>query len=584
MKFNEIGFSDTLLKNITNAKYESTTGIQENVIPLVLEGKDVVGIAQTGTGKTAAFVLPIIEKLIKDNDEDRKTKVLVLSPTRELAIQTRDTFKLFTDGMAFKSGVVLGGVNQNAQIRVLKNGVDVLVATPGRLLDLINQGKVKLDNCSTLVLDEADTMLDMGFINDVKKIARVLPSKRQTLLFSATGSKQISELSNEFMNDPVTVKMEASEVPNIIDQKLYYVDKANKINLLFDILNTKDKNSTLIFTRTKRGADKLEKEFAKYDIKVSVIHGDKRQSNRVKALSDFKDGKTYIMIATDIASRGIDIRGLKQVINYDIPEFAQDYVHRIGRTGRAGEVGTSLTFCSSDDVLKLKDIQRLTNVPMEEVEHNFPMKENLAPEKRRSGHSASSSSHRSGDTGAKRYGKRTDSSNTHNSYHDHKKTEDGASSYGKKPYVKRDYKKSSTPGSNYGDHKSYGKKNEDGESSYGKKPYVKRDYKKSSTGSNYGDHKSYGKKTEDGESSYGKKTYVKRDYKKSSTPGSNYSDHKSYGKKTEDGDKSYAKKSYATHDYKKSGSSSSGFGDKKKRYGNASNSRSNYGRNDNKNR
>ena len=557
MKFNEIGFSDTLLKNITNAKYENTTGIQENVIPLVLKGKDVVGIAQTGTGKTAAFVLPIIEKLIKDNDEDRKTKVLVLSPTRELAIQTRDTFKLFTDGMAFKSGVVLGGVNQNAQIRVLKNGVDVLVATPGRLLDLINQGKVKLDNCSTLVLDEADTMLDMGFINDVKKIARVLPSKRQTLLFSATGSKQISELSNEFMNDPETVKMEASEVPNIINQKLYYVDKANKINLLFDILNTKDKNSTLIFTRTKRGADKLEKEFEKYDIKVSVIHGDKRQSNRVKALSDFKDGKTYIMIATDIASRGIDIHGLKQVINYDIPEFAQDYVHRIGRTGRAGEVGTSLTFCSSDDVLKLRDIQRLTNVPMEEVEHNFPMKESLPPEKKRSGHSSSSSrsSHRSSDSGSSRYGKRSG---------------DGERSYAKKTYASRD-------------HNSYGKRTEEGESNFGRKPYVKRDHSSSTTsGSNYHDHKSYGKRTEEGENNFGRKPYVKRDHSSSTTSGSNYHDHKSYGKSTEDGEKSYSKKPFAGRDYKKSGSSSS-FGDKKKRFGSTSSSRgSSYGRNDNK--
>ena len=550
MKFNEIGFSDTLLKNITNAKYESTTGIQESVIPLVLEGKDVVGIAQTGTGKTAAFVLPIIEKLIKDNNEDRKTKVLVLSPTRELAIQTRDTFKLFTEGMNFKSGVVLGGVNQNAQIRVLKNGVDVLVATPGRLLDLITQGKVKLDFCSTLVLDEADTMLDMGFINDVKKIVRVLPAKRQTLLFSATGSKQIGELTNEFMNNPITIKMEASEVPNIINQKIYYVDKANKMNLLFDILNTKEKNSTLIFTRTKRGADKLEKEFAKYDTKVSVIHGDKRQSNRVKALKDFKEGKTNILIATDIASRGIDIHGLKQVINYDIPEFAQDYVHRIGRTGRAGEIGTSLTFCSSDDAFKLRDIQRLTNVEMEEVEHNYPMKENLAPEKRRSGHSVSSSSHRSGDNGTKRYVKKTDSSSTRN---------------------------------NYQDHKSYGKRTEDGESNYGKKPYVKRDYKKSSTsGSNYHDHKSYGKRNEDGESNYGKKPYVKRDYKKSSTPGSNYHDHKSYGKKSEDGEKSYAKKSYATHDYKNSSSSKTGFRDKKKHYGSSSNTRSDFRKNDNK--
>src|SRR5574344_866781 len=375
MNFNEIGFSDTLLKNITNAKYNQLTEIQERTIPLILEGKDIVGIAQTGTGKTAAFTLTIIEKLINEDNEPKKIKVLVLSPTRELAIQTRDCFKMFSENLNIKSTAVLGGVNQNAQIRIIKNGIDVLVATPGRLLDLLKQKRFKLDSCSTLVLDEADTMLDMGFIDDVKKIIKYLPEVRQTLLFSATMAEEIEEITKKFMNDPIMIKTVTEQVPIKINQKLYYVDKKNKLNLLFDLLNTKEHASTLIFTKMKSGADELEKEFKKYDIKVSVIHGDKRQSNRARALREFKEGKTNILIATDIASRGIDIHGLKQVINYDIPEYAQDYVHRIGRTGRAGETGTSITFCTSRDMSNLASIQKLTNTKMEVVEHKYPMEE-----------------------------------------------------------------------------------------------------------------------------------------------------------------------------------------------------------------
>lgn len=373
MKFEDLGFNSVLLENIKKENYEVATGIQELVIPLILDGKDVVGVAQTGTGKTAAFVLPILENMIRENHELGYTKVLVMSPTRELAIQTRDAFKDFGAGLDYRSIALLGGVKTREQASILKKGMDIIVATPGRLLDLLDRHKVDLSRVEYLVLDEADTMLDMGFINDIKTIIKHLPSQRETMLFSATMAPAIEALTTDFMNNPINVKVEATEVPTIIDQKVYFVDRDNKVNLLFDILNTREPVPTLIFTRTKIGADKLEREFNDYGIKVSVIHGDKRQSNRARALKDFKEGKTYILIATDIAARGIDINGLTQVINFDIPEFAEDYVHRIGRTGRAGIHGTSFTFCSSNEIYRLKNIQELTKMDMEEVEHAYPM-------------------------------------------------------------------------------------------------------------------------------------------------------------------------------------------------------------------
>lgn len=374
MKFKELGLSKEIMSALERINYKEATPIQELAIPKILENKDIIGIAQTGTGKTAAFSLPILDKLIREKMESRKIRVLILSPTRELAIQIRDNIRDYSYGTPYKCSVILGGVNQHSQIEVLKKGVDILVATPGRLLDLINQGKADVSNVEMLVLDEADTMLDMGFIKDVKSIIKKTPKTRQTLLFSATMPKEVKELSVEFMKSPVTVKTKTEEVTaSKINQEIYYVDKENKLNLLLDLIDTKEKPTTLIFTRTKHGANRLEDQLEAYNIKCSVIHGNKSQSNRVKALGDFKSGKNRIMIATDIAARGIDINGLELVINYDMPEKAELYVHRIGRTARAGRDGIAISLCSSAELGELKAIEKLIGQTIKAVEHKYPM-------------------------------------------------------------------------------------------------------------------------------------------------------------------------------------------------------------------
>lgn len=373
MKFIELGLSKSLLNAINKQNYVETTQIQELAIPYILKGKDIIGIAQTGTGKTAAFSLPILERLIQENEPDRKIKVLVLSPTRELALQIRDNIRDFGSETNFKCSVILGGVNQGSQIEVLKKGVDILVATPGRLLDLVKSKKADLNNVSMLVLDEADTMLDLGFIRDVRQIIAKTPSTRQTMLFSATMSNEIKEITNEFLKDPVMVKANVEMSAPKIKQLIYMVDKKNKSNLLFDLLRKEDIKSALIFTRTKHGANKLEEQFEERNIKCSVIHGNKSQPKRVKALSDFKDGETNILIATDIAARGIDIDSLSHVINYDMPEHPEVYVHRIGRTARAGLSGTSISLCCIDEMSHLKNIEKLIKLDIHKVDHNFPM-------------------------------------------------------------------------------------------------------------------------------------------------------------------------------------------------------------------
>lgn len=374
MKFKELGLSEKILSALEKIGYSEATPIQELAIPKILENKDIIGIAQTGTGKTAAFSLPIIDKLIKEDVADKKIKVLILSPTRELAIQIRDNIRAYTSETTYKCSVILGGVHQNSQIEVLKKGVDILVATPGRLLDLINQGKVNMDAIKMVVLDEADTMLDMGFIKDVKSIVKKTPKARQTLLFSATMPKEVRELSVEFMQNPVTVKTKTEEVTaSKINQELYYVDKENKLNLLLDLIDSKEKPTTLIFTRTKHGANHLAEQLEHFGIKSSVIHGNKSQSNRVKALGDFKSGKNRIMIATDIAARGIDIDGLELVINFDMPEKAELYVHRIGRTARAGRDGVAISLCSSAETGELKAVEKLIQQSIKVIEHKYPM-------------------------------------------------------------------------------------------------------------------------------------------------------------------------------------------------------------------
>ncbi|MDD3392995.1 MAG: DEAD/DEAH box helicase, partial [Bacilli bacterium] len=321
MNFKELNLNDKVFRALTTAGYTMPTPIQEKAIPYILERKDLLGCAQTGTGKTAAFALPIISNLLENQnkDFDRKIKVLILTPTRELAIQIRDNFRAYGMYTNLKCSVILGGVNQKSQIEVLKKGVDILVATPGRLLDLINQKYVKLENVSTFVLDEADTMLDMGFVKDVNKIIKCLPQDKQTLFFSATMPKEISELAATILNDYAVVEVApVSSTASKIAQMVYYVDRENKVKLLLDILNDEEIKSMLIFTRTKHGANKLSETLEIRGIHSGVIHGNKSQSARVSALNNFKSGNTKVLIATDIAARGIDINELSHVVNYDM--------------------------------------------------------------------------------------------------------------------------------------------------------------------------------------------------------------------------------------------------------------------------
>jgi ATP-dependent RNA helicase RhlE len=378
MTFKALGLVEPILKAIEEVGHVTPTPIQEQAIPHILQNKDVLGCAQTGTGKTAAFVLPLIQHLITKNDisvKQKVIKVLVLSPTRELAIQTRDNFRKYSTHTDLKCGVILGGVNQNSQVEVLKKGVDILVATPGRLLDLINQRYIKLNQVEVLVLDEADTMLDMGFIHDVKKIISYIPVTRQTLLLSATMPTEVNNLANTFLKNPITIKINsASPTVEKINQSIYFVDKNNKQKLLIEILNKDHVKSVLIFTRTKHGADKLATTLSKTGITCEVIHGNKSQNARVKALNNFKNGKSKVLIATDIAARGIDIIELSHVINYEIPNLAETYVHRIGRTGRAGLNGTAISLCDISEKEYLRNIEKLIKqiIPVIE-EHNYPM-------------------------------------------------------------------------------------------------------------------------------------------------------------------------------------------------------------------
>ena len=374
MKFNELKLEKVILNAVEKIGFTEVTPIQELAIPEILNKKDIIGLAQTGTGKTAAFALPIINMLIKERKLDKKVRVLIVSPTRELAIQIRDNILEYSQGIDLRCGVVLGGVNQSSQKKVLQKGVDILVATPGRLVDLINQKIANINNVEILVLDEADTMLDMGFIKDIKFIISKTLSERQTLLFSATINPEVKELSKQFMKDPLTIKTKTAEVTaDKIEQELYYVDSTNKLNLLLELLSTKDKKTTLIFTRTKHGANKLAEKLDEYGLKTSVIHGNKTQSNRVKALNDFKTGKTKIMIATDIAARGIDINDLGLVINYDLPEKNEIYIHRIGRTARAGKAGKSITLCTSAEIYNVKGIEKLIDHKIKVIDHKYPM-------------------------------------------------------------------------------------------------------------------------------------------------------------------------------------------------------------------
>ncbi len=364
------------MKALEDINYSEPTPIQAQAIPIALRGKDLLGSAQTGTGKTAAFSLPIIELMERDREEGRTQGIstLILTPTRELALQIDESIDEYAKYTNLKHAVIFGGVPKGAQIAKLKKGVDILVATPGRLLDLMDEGYISLDNIKYFVLDEADRMLDMGFIHDIKRIIKVLPRKRQSLFFSATMPKNIISLSNEILDNPEQVAVNpTSSTADTVEQLMYFTNKSKKKDLLLHILDDDDIDQALIFSRTKHGADKIVKFLKKENISSAAIHGNKTQAQRQKALNSFKDGKTKLLVATDIAARGIDIDKLRYVINYDIPNEPETYVHRIGRSGRAGEEGRSISISEPEENVYVKDIEKLIkqSIPVEE-NHPFP--------------------------------------------------------------------------------------------------------------------------------------------------------------------------------------------------------------------
>lgn len=381
MTFKELELSEPILRALTEEKYETPTPIQAQAIPPVLAGHDLIGCAQTGTGKTAAFALPILEKLI--GESSHVTRVLVLTPTRELAMQIFESFRSYSRHMPVRSAVIFGGTSQVPQVEQLRRGVDVLVATPGRLIDLINQRVVSLGKVDTLVLDEADRMLDMGFLPDVKRITTKLQKEKQTLLFSATMPKEIEELANTLLVDPVKIAVTPVSSPvDLINQRLFYTDKENKPQLLKHLVQTLPMQQVLVFTRTKHGADKVTRFLNHEGLSAAAIHGDKSQNRRQQALREFKEWKTRILVATDIAARGIDIEELPFVVNYDIPNESETYVHRIGRTGRAGNGGTALSFCDFSERPYIRDIEKLIEreIPVD-PENPFPMENFIVPPK-----------------------------------------------------------------------------------------------------------------------------------------------------------------------------------------------------------
>jgi ATP-dependent RNA helicase RhlE len=377
MQFEDLKVIAPILKALKEEQYTEPTPIQEKAIPLILNRNDVLGSAQTGTGKTAAFAVPILQHLYLDKQQQnhpRTIKSLVITPTRELAIQIGESFDTYGKYTGIRNTVIFGGVKQGAQTNILRSGIDVLIATPGRLLDLMDQGYVHLDNIRYFVLDEADRMLDMGFINEIRKIIAKLPSQRQSLFFSATMPDTIVALSSKILKNPKKVEVSpVSSTAETIKQYLYFTNKADKKDLIIHILKDKSIDPVLLFARTKHGADKIARHLKNENIKSDAIHGDKAQNQRQKALDKFKNREIRVLVATDIAARGIDIDKLKYVINYDIPNVAETYVHRIGRSGRAGDEGVAISICEPEENVYIKDIERLINQKINRVADNpFP--------------------------------------------------------------------------------------------------------------------------------------------------------------------------------------------------------------------
>lgn len=373
MTFAELQLCAPIQKAVRDAGYTDPTPIQEQAIPVVLSGRDIFACAQTGTGKTAAFALPILNRLFAEGPIKGSPRVLILAPTRELAIQINESFGTYSKGLRIRSTVLLGGVSIRPQIDALRRGVDIVIATPGRLLDVIEHRALRLDNIQVLVLDEADRMLDMGFMPSIRQVIKMVPVKRQTLFFSATLPSEIRSLAHTILTDPVHVSV-TPENPTtaMVEQRLYFVEKDRKRALLAHLLREHLDGSVLVFTRTKRGADRVAKDLAGAGVQVTAIHGDKSQMARQRALSDFKTGRMRVLVATDIAARGIDVSSLPYVVNYDIPDSPETYVHRIGRTGRAGNNGVALTLATPEDRSQLRDIEKLIKMRIPAVrDHPF---------------------------------------------------------------------------------------------------------------------------------------------------------------------------------------------------------------------
>ena len=377
MQFESLNIIEPILKSLQEEGYTNPTPIQAEAIPIILQGTDLLGCAQTGTGKTAAFAIPILQLLSENrvNEKKRKIRSLIVTPTRELAIQIGESFNAYGRHTGLTNTVVFGGVNQNPQAAALLRGVDIVVATPGRLLDLLNQGCLNLRDVEILVLDEADRMLDMGFIHDVKKILALVPKKKQSLFFSATMPPEIVKLAATILHNPSKVSVTpVSSTVDIIKQYIYFVDKGNKNSLLVDILRDQNIKTALVFTRTKHGADKVVKHLQKHHISAEAIHGNKAQNARQRALTNFKAQTTRVLVATDIAARGLDVDDLEYVINFEISNIAETYVHRIGRTGRAGAKGTAYSFCDAEEKEYLRDIEKLIAKSIPVIDnHPFPL-------------------------------------------------------------------------------------------------------------------------------------------------------------------------------------------------------------------
>jgi ATP-dependent RNA helicase RhlE len=382
MSFEKLNLIEPILSALKKEGYTTPTPIQEQAIPILLEGNDLLGCAQTGTGKTAAFAIPILQLLSEKTPQGKRAiRSLIVTPTRELAIQIGESFASYGRNLNLRHTVIFGGVNQFSQVNALKAGVDILICTPGRLLDLVQQKHVNLNQIQMFVLDEADRMLDMGFVHDVNRIIKLIPKQRQSLFFSATMPKTIQELANSILTTPKKVEVTpVSSTAEKIEQAIYFVDQAKKNDLLVHVLQDKSIKTALVFTRTKHGADKVVKLLQKHSIKAEAIHGNKSQNHRQRALSNFKGGHTRVLVATDIAARGIDIDELAFVVNFEIPNIPETYVHRIGRTGRAGAEGKAISFCDIEERAYLRDIQKLIGLEIPVVnEHPFPAENKPAP-------------------------------------------------------------------------------------------------------------------------------------------------------------------------------------------------------------